>query len=227
MAKQARNTDNVGVYKIINIKNNKFYIGSSIDIKRRLADHMYMLKCGTHHSKYLQNSYNKDGLECFKHEILFNCPKEYRLKLEQWCLNTMNPDYNMTNDVKGIGKRLRKKIAVYNLNGKYLKSFNSIKECAVELNLDSSCIVKCCKNKIKYYNKYVFKYYSNKKNINAVSTIGHASKKVALLNEKLEIIKIWKSASRAGKELNICPSGILHVCNNRKSHTKNYKFKFI
>ena len=33
-----------GVYQIINLKNNKIYIGSSIDIRKRIRDHLYNLK---------------------------------------------------------------------------------------------------------------------------------------------------------------------------------------
>ncbi|MFZ9650084.1 MAG: GIY-YIG nuclease family protein, partial [Fluviibacter sp.] len=32
------------IYKIINVRNNKFYIGSAVDFKRRKAKHLWRLR---------------------------------------------------------------------------------------------------------------------------------------------------------------------------------------
>lgn len=84
-----------GIYKIINLKNSKIYIGSSINLYKRLHLHLNNLKNNKHHSKYLQNVYNKYGVENFKFEILATCPPEYCIKLEQWFIDNMKPDYNI------------------------------------------------------------------------------------------------------------------------------------
>ena len=55
-----------GVYKILNCKNNKFYIGSSVDIERRFESHRKELIAGTHNNKHLQNAWNKYGESCFR-----------------------------------------------------------------------------------------------------------------------------------------------------------------
>lgn len=59
-----------GIYKITNTKNGMFYIGSSVNIKRRWSHHKSELKNNRHHNQYLQNAYNKYGKECFVFEIL-------------------------------------------------------------------------------------------------------------------------------------------------------------
>ena len=59
-----------GVYQIINLKNNKIYIGSSIDIRKRIRDHLYNLKINSHHSSHLQNSWNQYGSQCFQFKII-------------------------------------------------------------------------------------------------------------------------------------------------------------
>lgn len=51
-----------GVYKILNTKTGKFYIGSSKDINKRFKDHIRKLKNCVHHSAKLQNSCNKHGV---------------------------------------------------------------------------------------------------------------------------------------------------------------------
>jgi group I intron endonuclease len=58
------------IYKIVNNINGKIYIGSAVDFKRRKRDHLYQLKKGIHHSKYLQRGYNKHGFENFNFSIL-------------------------------------------------------------------------------------------------------------------------------------------------------------
>ena len=56
------------------------------DVHARISAHKSMLRKGKHHSKILQRGYNKYGQ--FKWEILFTCPVEYLIKLEDWCLQS-------------------------------------------------------------------------------------------------------------------------------------------
>ena len=55
----------MGVYKILNKINNKFYIGSSKDIDKRWWRHKYSLNNDNHHSRHLQRAWNKYGEENF------------------------------------------------------------------------------------------------------------------------------------------------------------------
>ncbi len=61
---------NSGVYQIRNIKNNKRYIGSSIDIDSRWYRHKKHLRKGVHHSILLQRAWDKDYEGAFVFEIL-------------------------------------------------------------------------------------------------------------------------------------------------------------
>ena len=54
-----------GIYIILNIINNKCYIGSSINIKGRKEQHIRDLKKGKHCNDHLQKSWNKYGQESF------------------------------------------------------------------------------------------------------------------------------------------------------------------
>lgn len=73
-----------GVYIIRNNINNLVYVGSSVNIVRRLSWHYNMLYVKKHYNNILQNSVNKYGLEVFDFIPIANCPPEYRIKLEQW-----------------------------------------------------------------------------------------------------------------------------------------------
>ena len=59
-----------GIYKITNLKNQKFYIGQSKDLNNREHNHFYQLERNEHHNEILQNSFNKHGKENFIFEVL-------------------------------------------------------------------------------------------------------------------------------------------------------------
>ncbi len=59
-----------GIYKFTNLKNNKIYIGSSINITSRKSNHISLLNNNIHHNRHLQNSWDKYGKENFEFEII-------------------------------------------------------------------------------------------------------------------------------------------------------------
>jgi len=85
-----------GVYKIVNIVNNKCYIGSSVNIEKRWYFHKERLARNKHHCKYLQNAYNKYGKDCFVYTIVETCSRDRSiiLSLEQKYLDSLKPEYN-------------------------------------------------------------------------------------------------------------------------------------
>lgn len=58
------------IYKIRNVVNGKFYVGSSINSKLRFRQHRKLLRGNRHHCKHLQAAWNKYGEDCFKFEIV-------------------------------------------------------------------------------------------------------------------------------------------------------------
>jgi len=89
-----------GIYKITNTKNNKIYIGSSVDVKKRNEKHFWMLKKGIHDNKFLQSSYNRDGKESFIFDTIEMCDKKDLVEKENYYIlknksNDMNFGYNL------------------------------------------------------------------------------------------------------------------------------------
>ncbi len=84
-----------GIYKIINIINNKIYIGSATNIKQRWATHKFRLKNNKHHNSHLQNAWNKYGERNFLFEVLdYVSNKENLIKYEQLWMDLLKPEYN-------------------------------------------------------------------------------------------------------------------------------------
>lgn len=76
----------MGVYKIENTETGKVYIGSSVNIKRRLSGHLGKLGLGNHCNPYLQNSWNKHGEVAFEFSIIEKVEDKNNLidKEQQW-----------------------------------------------------------------------------------------------------------------------------------------------
>lgn len=65
-----------GIYKIINIVNNKFYVGSAVDLKRRKARHFSELRNGKHNNGKLQAAWIKYGEQAFIFVVVEELPLE-------------------------------------------------------------------------------------------------------------------------------------------------------
>ena len=58
------------IYKIRNVVNGKFYVGSTVDSRVRFQTHRRNLKKGKHQSPHMQAAWNKYGEDCFKFEVV-------------------------------------------------------------------------------------------------------------------------------------------------------------
>lgn len=72
-----------GIYKILNKVNNKVYIGSATDIRKRWRDHKWYLNHNKHHNSHLQSSWNKYGAEAFEFLVLLECSIDELLEKEK------------------------------------------------------------------------------------------------------------------------------------------------
>lgn len=109
---------NCGIYRIYNQKTGDFYIGQSTKLETRKYTHFLELKNNKHHNPYLQNAYNKYGVENFKFEILLYCNSDELTRYEQYFVDRLKPSYNIliecVNTRKGIpcSEESKKKISL-------------------------------------------------------------------------------------------------------------------
>ena len=85
-----------GIYAITNIQTGDRYIGSSVNVPKRLSQHISMLRIGKHHSSVLQAAWDEHGEDAFSTDILVIEPDITKLVgLEQKFFNTEKPKYNV------------------------------------------------------------------------------------------------------------------------------------
>jgi len=183
--------NNIGIYKITNIKNNKVYIGSSKQLNVRKRKHFGMLRNNKHHSIHLQRAYNKNK-QSFIFEILEYCEEEELLNRENYYLNLLckSNDYiqGLNDDflklsynvvpfaVKGFGGKhrleiiqkfklshpLRKDILCYTQDGELYASFSSSKDAEIKTGVSKNSILILCKTKRYVGRTYVFGFKEDK-----------------------------------------------------------------
>ena len=56
---------NQGIYKIINVVNNKFYVGSAVNLRKRKSRHFSELRNNRHNNRHLQAAWLKYGEQAF------------------------------------------------------------------------------------------------------------------------------------------------------------------
>jgi group I intron endonuclease len=86
---------NTGIYKIENTVNGKLYVGSAVDIQRRLEKHRQMLRADKHPNKHLQAAWNKHGADSFAFRPLLICSRANLLLYEQNAIDAYADSYNI------------------------------------------------------------------------------------------------------------------------------------
>ena len=90
---------NCGIYCLHNIINNKRYIGQSVNIPRRIKEHINLLDGNNHYNTHLQRSWDKHGGENFEISTLINCSEEELDFYEVYFIkffNSQNYGYNIS-----------------------------------------------------------------------------------------------------------------------------------
>lgn len=88
-----------GVYAIRHVSSGKFYVGSAVNLCRRLNSHQAHLRKNTHANKNLQNAWNKHGRDAFEFIVVALTEAEGVVALEQVWLDSTQAvarGYNFT-----------------------------------------------------------------------------------------------------------------------------------
>lgn len=164
-----KNLNVSGIYCIINLKNNKRYIGSSKNIRLRLWGHRAELRHNHHDNKHLQNAWNKYKESNFDYFIIETCSEDKLLEREQYYIDSLLPEYNMNKEVnrppcssesRKKQSETRKKLYaegklkpsfkhittyVYDLDGNFIREYSSMKDAAIgEFGKNTGAVRNAC-----------------------------------------------------------------------------------
>ena len=97
------------VYEIVNLKNNKRYIGITNNVKRRFSSHLSALRYNKHVNAKLQRAFNKYGELAFEFNIIEKtlCSSEELANKETYYIkyfDSFNNGYNLSYGGEGYGK---------------------------------------------------------------------------------------------------------------------------
>jgi group I intron endonuclease len=79
-----------GIYIIACLVNGKYYIGRSVNWKKRISWHKKALEKNKHTNVHLQSSFNKYKLKNFTFELLEEWQPEFLCSMENWWCNMLN-----------------------------------------------------------------------------------------------------------------------------------------
>lgn len=86
-----------GVYFLVNTITGVYYVGSSVDITRRISEHLRYLRLNTHYNIYLQRAFNKYNEEAFS-SIYIEIDTLHIRCIEQSIIDNDEPKYNVASN---------------------------------------------------------------------------------------------------------------------------------
>jgi endo-alpha-1,4-polygalactosaminidase (GH114 family) len=181
------------------------YIGSSICVKQRLQSHIRKLKKSKHENRYMQNRFDKYGINGCCYCLLEECHESQRLYVEKSWIEKLSPDMNSKMDpITQTNSKTQSKIVYqYDLEGNYIGYFPSVNEAARVLNIQSSSIASCCRKNSIYKSSggYMWSYAKVEK-LNYVNNSSKAKiKKVTMFTKLGQKLKVFDSIVSAAKYL--------------------------
>ena len=144
-----RGKDICGIYLLV--INNKHYVGSSYNIKKRLRRHRTLLRNNKHDNHHLQNLYNK--YKTCEYEVLEILPttinnRDLRSKEKLW-IDVTNDCVNTGDPVLGIGGTIEKVVYQYTKAGVFIKKWPSVMIAARELGVNFAPLHSCANPNVK------------------------------------------------------------------------------
>jgi len=239
----------IGIYKITS-PSGKIYIGQSINIEKRWKEHIsYKDKKTKLCVSFKKHGFENHNFEIIE-ECDVNCLDKHEIYWKVYYLNLVNGDWNKvlfhelydkgggpksqeTKDKignknkkpkpEGFGEIIGIKIIQYDLEGNFIKEWNSITLAKLEFKGD---IQACCIGKQKTAGGFIWKYKTedyplkievilvnnNKNKPKSEEWLKTKYKSIIQYSKEGNFIKEWDSIKKAVKSLNLNQSGISNCC---------------
>jgi len=229
--RQKSELSNSGVFFIRCICNDKFYIASAINIRKRFNSDKSMLKGGNHYNPRLQNDWNKFGGENFEFGIFEFCNMEYcdeikskyieKYKEQMYLLGKSNDTYfmnfstmpgvymieNVITNQKYIGSSLnvRRRFRMHHKMLRANSHFNSNLQDSWNKNgiknFEFALIENCKEEFLKEREQYYIDFYQVCKLGFNIAPLSHSTKGVVKTEEQRQKISIATKQAMATEKV--------------------------
>lgn len=236
------------IYKITNLFNGDMYIGQTYQpVEVRWMRHVNDAKSGD--SRYLYCAMRKYGIENFKIEIIHICYSDCIKNLidvldrmEIFYINkydTYNNGYNLTFGGRGVHgykksketilkttKKRFKMVCQYNLNGEFIRIYDSIKETSND-GFNTSAVSAVCLGNKPQHKGFYWQYYdgNNDCNINVCKKYHNEPHHIVQYDLNGNYIASWNSTREIEKQLGIDSSSISKVCRGERKSAGKFIWK--
>lgn len=207
-----------GIYKITNKITNKSYIGQSINIEDRIKAHWR-----TKDNTYIHHAIQKYGKENFNYCVLEECPidKDILNQKEKHYIkiyNTLSPNgYNLTIGGDANADFFKRPVSKYTIDGKFICSYPSIKEAALDNHIDSRNIGQVLKKNCYTCGGYQW-YYAEEDNIQTEIKTNTGYDKIPVCQHELTTGKYLYTFDSFSSAMKFChgkdAKGIKKCCEN-------------
>lgn len=123
-----------------------------------------------------------------------------------------------------------KEILQYDFEGNFIREWPSTREAARALKIDNSGISRACNKEGFSCGNFLWKWKEDKETTVEELMLNYAKSSkccsVDLVDENKKIIKTYRSAREAEKQLSLPRGKVSEVCWHKRPHTCNYKFEW-
>lgn len=226
-----------GIYKITNKISGQIYIGQSSHIEQRWKEHMNDRGGG---ASDLHNDFNKFGITNFTFEIIEICNLSELDDCEMKWINFYNSYNEGYNKTKGgqtwspLAAEINKKeIYCYDLDGNFLKKYNSLSDAERDLNINNSNISRAARTQGRTENyQWSYSYVEKlppykRKCFTGKQTKGKLIKKVNQYDKNFNYIATYGSIALAAEATGANASCIGEICKTKGQGNRKTSGGFI
>ena len=233
------NTEIAYIYALLDPRDNQVrYIGKTTQPTKRLKSHISeckSIKSLHYRAMWIKSLLKKELLPIIK--FLKICPLSDFEKYETEYISIYKSDKLTNSDETGSGNTGRKKevldrqskssgriVYQYDLDGKFIKEYQSVRFAADCLNLSHSNISRSCNGISKHAGGFIFRY--EKVNVEKLENPNAVKKSVIEIDTLGKEIGRWNSIMECTRLIGIDNSNISRVCNGERKSIKGRYFKF-
>lgn len=232
-----------GVYQFYVYPLGKYYIGESVNIRRRVKEHL--TKGGNIDIACMIEMY---GLDCIGFQILkFEDDRQKRLELENYYKNFYGRSklLNKVEGIESITPNTSKRIVIYDLMGSHVGTWNNSVEASKALNVSVGSLRLSASGNRKTGQGYICFYEGQTDNIEQklkerlqfvlnrqkylveLATKNYESCKKPVLAKRSDEEFVFMSGREAAYYFNIKPANISACCLGKLKIYKNFEWSYV